>query len=97
MGFLDKMMDVANQIEHADKRSSLNETFLSFADKALALHQAGRLDPEKMCKLAKFDSALLQEFIKCPANKIPGSAKERAEMRSIAEQARVLAIESELE
>jgi len=96
MGFFDKLSEVSYALDQANNRGNVDYDLQVLGDKAFALFKADRLDAEKLCKLAKDDTDLLQYFIKCRPNEMPGNHAEQKEMRSLAKDALVIAIENSL-
>ena len=96
MGFFDKMGEAALAFNQANNRANVDRHLLELGDKAYALFKADRLDAEKLCKLAKDDTDLLNDFIKCRADEMPGNYEEQKVMRSLAKDALVIAIENSI-
>ena len=96
MGLFDKMMDLGKAQMDSQERGDLPYEFRDVTEKALALLQVDRLDPERLAKLAHYDSDLLKAMSSCPHSKLPGTFAETEKLQEIAKDAYVVAIEADL-
>lgn len=96
MGIFDSLADFAKTQMDSQERDGLPYEFTSVTEKALALQQAGRLNPDRLAKLARFDTDLLRLMSTCATTKLPGKYAESEAMQQTAKEAYVIAIEAEL-
>jgi hypothetical protein len=96
MGLFDALANISKEMNRAQSDVDVPYDFQQLCDKSLALYKADRLTPEKMAKLADYDTDLLQSVFKSRIEFVSGSMDEAAAIREIAKDALVIAIEKDL-